>query len=113
MKRVGKLYKGTGAYATVGLEIAFAIVIAMFVGSWVDGRYGTEPYGLWLGFAFGVATGVHSVVRAMRMLRVVAEREEREEGNPTPRYETKRDRAVRRREARAAQPGPAPDEGAG
>lgn len=98
MRRVARVYKGTAGYATVGMEIVFAIVFSMFVGSWLDERWGTEPWLTWTGFAFGVATAVHSVLRAMRMMRAETIREEKEEGNPKPLYETDSDRAARRRE---------------
>jgi ATP synthase protein I len=102
IKKTAQIYKGSAGYATVGLEIAFAIAVAMFVGSWLDRRWGTDPWLTWAGFAFGVATGVHSVLRAVRMMRAETIREEREQGNPAPLYETDADRAVRRREERIA-----------
>ncbi len=102
IKKTAQLYKGSAGYATVGLEIVFAIAVAMFVGSWADRRFGTDPWLTWTGFAFGVATGIHSVLRAVRMMRAETIREEREQGNPTPLYETDADRALRKREERIA-----------
>ena len=101
IKGVARVYRGTAGYATVGMEIVFAIVFSMFVGSWLDGRYGTDPWLTWAGFAFGLATAVHSVLRAMRMMRAATIREEQEEGNPAPLYETRSERAARRREEAA------------
>ncbi|NUO47734.1 MAG: hypothetical protein HOV80_02635 [Polyangiaceae bacterium] len=102
IKKTAQVYKGSAGYATVGLEIAFAIALAMFVGSWLDKRFGTDPWLTWTGFGFGVATGVHSVMRALRMMRAETIREEREQGNPTPLYETDADRDARKREERIA-----------
>ena len=116
MKKVARVYRGTAGYATVGMEIVFAIVFAMFVGSWLDARWGTEPWLTWGGFAFGLATAVHSVMRALRMMKAETAREEREQGNPKPVYETDGDRAARKREeARARdfanEPPPPPPSG--
>ena len=102
IKKTTQIYKGSAGYATVGLEIVFAIVVAMFFGSWLDRRFGTDPWLTWAGFAFGVATGVHSVLRAVRMMRAETIREEREQGNPAPLYETDADRDARKREERLA-----------
>ena len=102
MKKVARVYRGTAGYATVGMEIVFAIVFAMFVGSWLDTRWGTEPWLTWAGFAFGLATAAHSVLRAVRMMRAETAREEREQGNPKPLYETDADRDARKREAARA-----------
>jgi ATP synthase protein I len=110
MKKLARHYKGTAGYATVGMEIVFAIVISMFVGSWLDERWGTGPWLTWTGFAFGLATGVHSVLRAVRMMRAETIREEREQGNPAPLYETRTDRATRLREERIAKGGDAEEE---
>jgi F0F1-type ATP synthase assembly protein I len=101
IKSVARVYKGSAGYATVGMEIVFAIVFSMFVGSWLDQRYGTDPWFTWAGFAFGLATAVHSVLRAMRMMRAATIREEAEEGNPAPLYESRSERAARRREEAA------------
>jgi ATP synthase protein I len=98
MRKVARIYRGTAGYATVGMEIVFAIVFAMFVGSWLDARWGTDPWLTWSGFAFGLATAVHSVMRALRMMKAETAREEREEGNPKPLYESDADRAARKRE---------------
>lgn len=112
MRKAATVYKGSAGYATVGLEIAFAIAIAMFAGSWLDRRLGTDPWLTWVGFAFGVGTGIHSVMRALRMMRAETIREEREQGNPAPLYETETDRAARKREERLAKGDEKPEENA-
>ena len=40
---------------------------------------------------------VKAVLRAMKLMRAVAEKEEREEGNPAPLYESTSERLVRKR----------------
>jgi hypothetical protein len=92
------VYRGLGGYGTLGLEIVLSILFGMFGGSWLDGRFGTEPWLMWLGFALGGAAAVRAILRALRLMRKETLREEREQGNPAPMYENERDRALRRAE---------------
>jgi hypothetical protein len=91
--------RGPGGLATLGLEMVVALVFALLGGMWLDGKLDTAPVFMWIGFAFGLATAARSVHRAMRIMRAIALREEREKGNPPPLYETEADRADRRRDA--------------
>jgi len=65
--------RATGSYATVGLEIVFSIVFGFLLGRWLDGKFGTEPYLLYLGVVLGLVTAVRFVWRAaMRMTQDTA-----------------------------------------
>ncbi len=99
MKNRIEMYKGLGGYGTLGLEIVFSMLLGLFGGKWLDERYGTR-WIFWAGLAFGIALSVRAVQRAMKLMRVAAEREEREQGNPAPLYETDADRARRHAEER-------------
>jgi ATP synthase protein I len=94
------VYKGMGGFGTLGLEIILGVGLGAFAGNWADGRLGTSPWLTLLGVAFGVATAVRSIQRALRMMNREAAREEREQGNPKPIFETSEDRSTRLREAR-------------
>lgn len=87
-----EIYRGLGGYGTLGLEIVLSVLIGLFGGRWLDERFGTEPWLGVLGFALGVGAAVRSVQRTQRDLARVAEKEEREQGNPAPIYGTERDR---------------------
>lgn len=100
MKNRVEMYKGLGGFGTLGLEIVLSILLGLFGGRWLDGRFGTEPILMWAGFAFGIAMSVHATHRALRLMRAAAAREERAEGNPAPLYETEADRATRLAEER-------------
>jgi F0F1-type ATP synthase assembly protein I len=80
-------WRGVGSFGTIGLEIVLSIAFGFFGGRWLDGRFGTAPWISIVGFCFGVAAAVKSVHRAMTEMRAEAEREEREQGNPRPRYD--------------------------
>ena len=99
MKQRVAVYKGLGGYGTLGLEIVLSILFGMFGGNWLDERYGTGPWLMWIGFALGGAAAVRAVLRAMRLMKKETLREEREQGNPAPVYENERDSALRRAEA--------------
>ncbi len=100
MKRRLEIYKGLGGFGTLGLEIVLSVLLGLFGGSWLDERYGTTPYLMWGGLAFGVAVSVRAVQRALSIMKREAAREEREAGNPEPLYETDADREARVAEER-------------
>ncbi|MDI1484025.1 AtpZ/AtpI family protein [Polyangium sp. y55x31] len=81
-------WRGVGSLGTIGLEIVLSIAFGFFGGRWLDGKFGTEPYLAVLGFFFGCGAAVKAFLRASREMKAQAEREEREQGNPLPRYDT-------------------------
>ena len=56
-------WKAVGALSTVGLSFVLAIVIGTAAGYWVDGRFGTKPWGFFVGFFLGLAAGILNVYR--------------------------------------------------
>jgi hypothetical protein len=103
MKRRLAMYKGLGGVGTLGLEIVLSILLGLFGGRFLDARLGTAPWLMWIGFAFGIAMGVRAVQRALSMMRAASAREEREQGNPAPTYESEEDRRRRIEERRRKQ----------
>ncbi len=81
-------WRGVGSLGTIGLEVVLSIAFGFFGGRWLDGKLGTEPYLAILGFVFGIGAAVRAFQRALREMQAAAEREEREQGNPMPRYAT-------------------------
>jgi F0F1-type ATP synthase assembly protein I len=61
-RRQGQAYQGA-------VEAVFAILIAAGIGYWADGRFGTSPWLLLLGFAIGFASFVLRLFRLGRQLR--------------------------------------------
>jgi len=84
-------WRGVGSFGTIGLEIVLSIAFGFFGGRWLDEKFGTAPYLGGLGFVFGLAAAIKSVLRAHAEMQRLAEREEREQGNPRPVYETRDD----------------------
>lgn len=108
-----KTFKGMGSYGTIGIEIVLSILVGLFVGMWLDDRFGTKPWMSVLWFGFGCGAAGRSVYRSWKSMQVAARREEAEEGNPAQAFpddktmawqrEEKRERAEREeREAREA-----------
>lgn len=104
--------KTMGGVGTLGLEVGLSIMVGLFGGQWLDGRFDTAPWITVAGFGFGVAAAVRAVLRQMRRMKVEAAREEAAEGNPAPLWETAGERAQRDAEAATAA-GDRPDGGAG
>lgn len=77
-------WKAVGSYGTVGLEVVLCIMVGLFVGRWLDGRLGTEPFLSVLWFFFGLGAAGKAVHRTWKEMQAVAAREEREQGNPAP-----------------------------
>jgi ATP synthase protein I len=88
---MSKNWKGVGSFGTVGLEIVVAIVLGLLGGRWLDGKLDTAPYLAIVGFFFGVVTAVKAVWRTWKDMQRETAREEREEGNPAPLFDTESD----------------------
>ncbi len=71
-------FKGVGAYATVGLDFAVAIVIGILGGHWLDKKLDTLPWVTIIGLLFGVAAGFNLLFKAARRMREEFEREQTE-----------------------------------
>ncbi len=53
------------SYAQVGLELAGAVLAGFWGGWWLDGRFGTAPWLMLGGAAFGLAAGFYVVLREL------------------------------------------------
>lgn len=46
-----------GPYLTLGLQLALTVVVCFFLGRWLDGVFGTDPWLMIGGLALGVTGG--------------------------------------------------------
>lgn len=69
-------------YAGVGIQFAGSIVLFLFIGRWLDGRLGTEPFLLLLGVFVGAGAGFYSMYRQLVIDPQRKDRARREEGRP-------------------------------
>ncbi len=63
------------SYSTVGLELVVSILVGLFGGRWLDGKFGTDPILTFVGLGFGIATGFRFVYRAAMRMRRETERD--------------------------------------
>jgi len=92
-------YKAVGSWGTLGLEIVLSVMIGFFGGRWLDAHAGTAPWLSLLGFLFGCGAAGKSIHRTWQEMAAVTAREEREQGNPMPRFDSARDREEAEKDA--------------
>ena len=46
-----------GPFLTLGLQLAITVVIFFLLGRWLDGKFGTSPWGMLVGLAIGIVGG--------------------------------------------------------
>ncbi len=65
---------------TLGLELVLSIVLMSAAGHWVDGKLGSAPLGIIVGFVLGAAAGFRALMKyAQRMDRIARAQERAEE----------------------------------
>ena len=52
-----------GQYMGLGLEMAAGVGLGVFVGWWLDGRYGWSPWGTVIGSMLGLAGGMYLLIK--------------------------------------------------
>ncbi len=57
------------SYSSLGLEMAISIFVGFGAGWWLDDRYGTDPWLMLLGLAFGITAGFRALWRAGQRMR--------------------------------------------
>ena len=72
-------------YSLIGLELAGAIGGLAFVGYWIDGRFGTTPWGMLGGTVIGLVGGLYNLVR--ESLNAVREAKEEDADAEAERHE--------------------------
>lgn len=71
-----------GEVLGVGLQFAGAILLFLFVGRWLDGVLGTDPWLLLIGVLVGASAGFYSLYRQLVIAPRERERREREMKKP-------------------------------
>ena len=56
-------FPGWVRYSGVGLELAGATAGLALVGYWIDGKYGTAPWGILCGVLIGIVGGLYNMVK--------------------------------------------------
>jgi F0F1-type ATP synthase assembly protein I len=61
-----KMWRIAGNTGAVGIEIAVAIVIGYFGGNYLDKKFGTQPWLMYLGLLAGIGAAIKALVRVTR-----------------------------------------------
>lgn len=64
--------KGLIKYSTVGLEIAGSVLFGLLGGQWLDRNTGLTPILTVLGFGFGLAAAIRTLLRTVKSLNADA-----------------------------------------
>ncbi len=56
-------FPGWVRYSGIGLELAGATAGLALAGYWVDGHFGTRPWGFVIGVVIGIVGGLYNLVR--------------------------------------------------
>ncbi len=67
-EKISELYNAASA-ASIGLEMGLAVVLGWFIGQWLDGKFGTDPYLMLFFVCIGVAAGFKGVLRVARQMK--------------------------------------------
>ena len=74
-----KMLLSLGNAGTVGIELVVSTCIGFFGGRWIDTEYGTAPFMMWFGLAFGLAAGFRSLYRLARKTQTELQRDSRDD----------------------------------
>jgi F0F1-type ATP synthase assembly protein I len=55
-----------GIYGAVGLQLVVALLAGVFLGNWLDRKWGTAPWLLFLGIILGCGGGFYNLFRLMK-----------------------------------------------
>jgi ATP synthase protein I len=56
-------FPGWARYSGIGLELAGAVGGLALVGYWIDGKFGTKPWGILAGVVIGLVGGLYNLIR--------------------------------------------------
>ena len=66
MARTPKSFNKYLRFSTVGLELGFSVLLGLFIGQYLDGLLGTEPWMLLLFLLLGAAAGFRRLYRLLK-----------------------------------------------
>ena len=56
-------FPGWVRYSGLGLELAGATAGLALLGYWIDGKFGTSPWGILIGVVIGILGGLYNLVK--------------------------------------------------
>ncbi len=58
-------FRELGYYSSLGLSVSIAIFIGLFLGVWLDRKFGTNPIWTLIGLGMGIVAGFRNLLKAM------------------------------------------------
>ena len=55
--------------ATIGLEMGGCVAVGYLIGSWVDGKFATSPWGMYFFLAAGIGAAAKGLMRTYRQAK--------------------------------------------
>jgi len=56
-----KTIKDLAFFSTIGMAMALSIALGAFLGFYIDKKFGTNPWGLYIGLAIGIAAAFRNL----------------------------------------------------
>ena len=66
---LGEAYRKAGPYLSLGVQFTASILICLFGGRWLDGRFGTEPFLMLAGVLLGTVAGFYNFYKAVTRIQ--------------------------------------------
>jgi ATP synthase protein I len=66
--KIGKVSKGyadVGPYISAGTQYAASIVVCLFIGWWLDVKFGTSPWLVVVGIVLGAVSGFYNLYKTL------------------------------------------------
>lgn len=67
-KETMKTLRELATYGSIGMSVAFSIFIGVFAGIFADRFWNTAPWGLFIGFALGLAAAFRRILWLVRKM---------------------------------------------
>jgi ATP synthase protein I len=64
----GSVLRSVGPLLGSGLQLALSVVVMFLIGRWLDGKFGTTPWLMVVGIAFGFAAGMVALIRTVNAM---------------------------------------------
>jgi F0F1-type ATP synthase assembly protein I len=74
-----KAFRVAGPLFGSGIQLAAAVTLFFFIGRWLDGKFGTEPWLMLAGALIGAGGGMYRFIKTAMEIGAEEDREEEEE----------------------------------
>ena len=53
-------------YSGLGIQMAVSVVLCLYIGEWIGGKYGNEILGSLIGIFFGLFASIYNLIRGIK-----------------------------------------------